>query len=325
MPADAAPSSNAWLAQTVDAAGYESQDAVVVAAASTTLGQVHLSRGRTRAGVAVDSDALIYTASLSKQVTAGCAAVLAGRGALDARDPLRRWLPEMPSWADTVAVGDLIHHTSGLPDVLSFAELREHGQDRTSGGVLQALAQVEHLPEPPGTLHRYCNAGYVALGAVVERAADQPFADVAAQLVFTPLGMSRSRYWSGPGSHPPGAVPTEVGVPAALSLGDGGMWSTARDLLRWNDAVNGDELGVTATLNTPGRLRDRTVLDYAWGVGVRAHAGERIYRHGGSWAGVSAQLVRVPGRGGGAVVLALDDGGDRTIALANTLVAHLAA
>jgi hypothetical protein len=44
--------------------------------------------------------------------------------------------------------------------------------------------------------------------------------------------MSGTRYWPGPAPAPPGAAPLAAADPAPLSLGDGGVWSTARDLLR---------------------------------------------------------------------------------------------
>ena len=73
----------------------------------------------------------------------------------------------------------------------------------------------------------------------------------------------------------------------------------------------------------PGRLDDGTALDYAWGLGVREHDGQRIHRHGGLWAGLSAQLVRLPDRHSGFVIIALDDDEDRTSGLADALIEEL--
>jgi hypothetical protein len=94
--------------------------------------------------------------------------------------------------------------------------------------------------------------------------------------------------------------------------------------MRWNEALDRDELGVSALLQTPGSLDDGTLLDYAWALGVRTDAGRRIYRHGGSWPGVSAQLVRIGDRRSGFVILALDDDIDRTVTLAAAMIDELA-
>jgi CubicO group peptidase (beta-lactamase class C family) len=186
------------------------------------------------------------------------------------------------------------------------------------------ISALDQLVSTPGSEFRYCNAGYVCLAVVIERAAARPLADFAREHVFAPLAMADSRYWSGPAPHPPGAAPTDPHYPAALSLGDNGVWSTAPDLMRWNEALERDELGVSALVQTPGHLDDGTRLDYAWGLDVREQAGRRIYRHGGSWAGLTAQLVRVAGEGSGFVILALIYDEERAAALATAMIEELA-
>lgn len=279
--------------------------------------------GRSATGEAMTSGTPVYAASLAKQLTAACVALLVARGRLDVDSPLARWMPELPAWAGTVRLRHLLWHTSGLPDVADFDELHRDGLDRTTARVVDALARLDHLESPPGTEHRYRNAGYVCLAVVVARASGRGFADVAAEELFRPLGMGRSRFWAGPDPHPPGAAPLDPAYPAPLSLGDGGLWTSAADLLRWNLALGRDELGVTALLQAPGHLDDGTPLDYAWGLGVRTRSGRRAYRHGGRWAGICAQLVRVGDEGPGLVVLALDDDEDRMQTLATSLLDEL--
>ncbi|AGZ43926.1 beta-lactamase [Actinoplanes friuliensis DSM 7358] len=295
------------VASLVRLAGYGPRDPVLVGAQLDDAPPVLLPGGRAP---------LVYIASLSKQFTAACAALLVRQGRLDVESSLARWMPELPAWAATVRVRHLIHHTSGL----SFDEARHAECDRTTAGVLAAL---DHLDSRPGTEFRYSNAGYVCLATVVERAAGQPLPRFAQDHLFAPLALNDTRYWSGPAPHPPGAAPTDHRHPAPLSLGDGGVWSTTPDLLRWNQALDHDELGISALLHTPGHLDDGTPLDYAWGVGVRTRGNDRIHRHGGSWPGVTAQLVRIPSRRSGFVVLALDNNQDRTAALAEAMLQAL--
>jgi CubicO group peptidase (beta-lactamase class C family) len=281
------------------------------------------SSGRTAAGEPLTAGTTVYAASLAKQITAACAALLVRQGRLDTESSLAQWMPELPAWAAGVRVRHLIHHTSGLPEVADFEDLHRAGLDRTTAAVLGPLTRTSRLDREPGTGHRYSNAGYVCLGVVVERAAGRPLPAFAREHVFEPAGMLDSRYWSGPAAHPPGAAPLDAGYPAALSLGDGGVWSTARDLMRFNEALDCDELGVSALLHTPGHLDDGTELDYAWAVGVRTHAGCRIQRHGGAWAGLTAQLVRIPDRRSGFVIVLLRYDEDRTAGLADAMIEDL--
>jgi hypothetical protein len=85
------------------------------------------------------------------------------------------------------------------------------------------------------------------------------------------------------GTLPAAVLPQPLRSPAPLSVGDGGLWTSVLDLLRWNDALRADTLGVADTLHTTGALDDRTPLDYAWGVRVYHVGSNRDESHGGSW------------------------------------------
>lgn len=296
----------------VQSAGYHGA-AAVVAGAQVADPVFHGGGGLT-------ADKCVYTASLSKQITAACAALLVRQGRLDTADVLAQWMPELPPWSRTVRVRHLIHHTSGLPQGVHIDDVLRNEAVRTTDGVVRALVRRDYLDRTPGTAYGYCNAGYVCLAVVVSRAAGQPLPEFAQQHVFERLGMNSTRYWTGPAPYPPGAAPLDPNYPAPLSLGDGGVWSTARDLLRWNRSLLVDDLGISEILHTPGRLEDGTPLDYAWGIGVESYRGQRLYRHSGGWPGVTTQLVSIPGKDASLVVVALDDDSERSTMLANIMI-----
>lgn len=307
------------LSALIAGAGYGGREPVIAGVHGRGRPPVFAAQGVTRAGEPAGPDTLAYAASLSKQITAGCAALLVREGALDVEDTLARWLPGLPAWAGAVRLRHLLHHTAALPDAQVDA-IAGGTADRTSAAVLAALARIPALTGPPGAEHAYGGAGYVCLAATVERAAGQPLPDFAARRVFTPLGMTSTRYWTGPAPAPPGAAPLASAHPAPLSLGDGGVWSTARDLLRWGQALNADELGVSALMQTPGCLDDGTPVGYAWGMGIRSRAGHRVYRHGGGWPGLRALLARVPDLDQSLVILALADDSERRAGLAASML-----
>ena len=113
----------------------------------------------------------------------------------------------------------------------------------------------------------------MVLAEAVSRTAGMPLADFARWRIFEPLGMADTMFWTGPGAGAARRRAARPGDPAPLSIGDGGLWSTAADLLRWADGLNTDRLGVTDLVQTPGTLDDGTPLDYAWGMGVRTFGG----------------------------------------------------
>ena len=213
-------------------------------------------------------------------------------------------------------VRQLLCHTAALPDQRVEAFLGT--ADRTTPAVLSALTRITALGGPPGVAYAYSGAGYICLAVVVERAAAEPLPEFAEPRTFAPLAMNSTRYWPEP--TPPGAAPLAAPHPAPLSLGDGGVWSTASDLLRWGQALNADELGVCRLMETPGRLDDGTPLDYAWGMGIRSFGGYRVHRHGGGWPSLRALLARVPDLDSSLVIIALADDSERRVDLASVVL-----
>ena len=190
--------------------------------------------------------------------------------------------------------------------------------------LLTALANLSMHQAHPGTRYAYSNCGYVCLAVIVEQVTSCSLVAFARDHLFTPLAMQRTCYWPGAAPTPPGAVALAQSLsPAPLSLGDGGVWTTLHDLLRWNEAMNNDELGISGLLHTPGHLDDGTPLDYAWGVRVFEQAGSRVQSHGGGWTGATAKLVRLPDHGMSIAAVALHDDIDRLVALVATMQGFL--
>ena len=289
----------------ISAAGYDAATPVSVGVSSASA-TVLASHG--------DCDSVAYAGSLAKQVTGACAALLARDGALDLEAPVAGWLPELPPWARRIRVRHLIHHTAGLPsteDVWERAE-RAGEKDWTSDGVIAALAGMHELEHPPGEAYAYSNVGYICLARVLERLAGEALDSFAETRLFEPLQMQATTLSASPPTPP---LPS----PAPLSVGDGGLWTSVRDLLRWNEAMLQDTLGVADTIHTAGRLDDGTPLDYAWGVRVFRIGDQRVQSHGGSWDDSTAKLVRLTDLGESFAALSADGSVERMTALASLI------
>jgi CubicO group peptidase (beta-lactamase class C family) len=283
--------------------GYGPHEPLVVAIND----RIH-TQGCTRTGAPVTADTVTYLASLSKQFTAACVAILVADGRLDVETPAAKFVPRLPP---AIRVRHLLHHTAGLPDDVVVTG------DRTSDGILAALPTFDATP---GIRYAYSNVGYVCLARIVETVCGAPIGDFARTAVFDPLGMHHTRFWTGPQSWPADAAPLAQAHPAPLSVGDGGAWGTAADLIRWGAGLDVDALGISDLLQTPGWLDDGTAVDYAWGMGVRSVRGHVAYRHGGGWPGTRSMLVRVPAEDLTIVVLALADDTERRVALTDALL-----
>ncbi len=196
--------------------------------------------------------------------------------------------------------------------------------DWTSHGVLAALADTPQLDSEPGSTYAYTGVGYICLAAIVERIAGSPFSEFARVHIFEPLEMKSSTFWTGPSAAPPNAtVVPEPASPAPLSAGDGGLWTTVSDLLRWNAAILNDALDITPKMHTPGSLDDGTPLEYAWGVRVFRASGRIVQSHGGHCGSATAKLMRLPDSSASFAVLAAHSSVERMVALGDLLQASL--
>jgi len=134
-------------------------------------------------------------ASVTKVVATTSAAMLLHQsGVFDLDQPLGEVLPGfvvgvLGGWERCkVTLRMLLAHSSGLP---AYAKLFEEHRDPTS--LLTACLQMP-LAAPPGTRADYSDIGFILLGKAIEILAREPLDLFCAREVFTPLGMTATRY-----------------------------------------------------------------------------------------------------------------------------------
>ncbi|HSL93934.1 MAG TPA: serine hydrolase domain-containing protein, partial [Bacillota bacterium] len=66
--------------------------------------------------VAITPDTIFHIASISKQFTCFAVCILKHQGLLSYDDDIRRYLPYVPDFGDTITIRHLMHHVSGLRD-----------------------------------------------------------------------------------------------------------------------------------------------------------------------------------------------------------------
>lgn len=279
--------------------------AVAAGASSPGHSRRHWSVGQLSQDLVTPSTTF-YAASITKQLIA----VLVARAVLDrhidTRASIRTYLPGLPAWTVPVQVHHLLHHTAALPQPRQLAVALGHTDDAAgwsqlnNEAVLVALHQVPPSPLPPGHLFSYDNTGYILLAELLSAVYGRGVADLARSEVLTPLGLEGSRL----GGAAPVTLPDQADPPG--TIGDGGLWTCLADLMTWLEAMNEDRFGtdLTALVQSPGRLDDGTVVDYAWGIGPRPGPAGTLYVHGGEWSGWCAMTVRCPSKGTAVALLA---------------------
>ncbi len=267
--------------------------------------------------------------SLSKSFTAVAVMQLVERGTLELDAPVQRYLPWF-AVADrdasrAITLRHLLNQTSGLPEAAGIDGLADGD---TSDGALERHVRQLAGVRPTAALgtFQYCNSNYDTLGLVVQAVSAQPYEAYVQRHLFEPLQMAHSvtsreaargsgmavghRLWFGVPLAAP-RVPFVRGM-----LPSGYLISSADDMARYlgvhlQDGRYGDSALVTpaslAELHRPAatpHFRDtRPYAGYGMGWFTGEKAGVRVLHHGGSTPSFMTEMVLVPERRLGIVVL----------------------
>ncbi len=95
-------------------------------------------------GSAITTHTVFDIASVSKQFTASALLLLVDAGKLTLDDPLSRHVSELPVWASTVTVGQLMHQTSGIPEYVGLLEAQGFQlSDRTTEELVASIRRCK--------------------------------------------------------------------------------------------------------------------------------------------------------------------------------------
>jgi CubicO group peptidase (beta-lactamase class C family) len=220
-------------------------------------GRIAFERGygvaELRTGRPIDARTNFRLASVSKQFTAAAVMLLVRDGRLRYESRLTDIFPDFPEYGREITVRNLLQHTSGLPD---YEDLMPPAPEPESPDPVQikdgeVLALLKRTPAPlfpPGTAWQYSNSGYVVLGQIAEKISGKPFDQFLEKRIFAPLKMRRTvAYVRGRNTVSNRAFGhgRELGQwretdqsPTSATLGDGGIYSSLADLIRWDDSLD---------------------------------------------------------------------------------------
>lgn len=279
-------------------------------------------------GIAITPDTVFYIASVSKQFTAAAVALLAEEGKISLDDDIRKYVPEIPSYQQTIRVRHLIHHTSGLRDYLALWSKsgRSYADSITEAEAIALIARQDGLEFTPGSTYNYSNSGYFLLSVIVKRASGKPLSQYAQEKIFTPLGMRNTHFHDDRSLIVPNRASAyfkrkpEQGGGFGIFLtsydlvGDGGVLTTVRDMVRWDRNFYRNELGtrgatLIAQLQSTEPMNDGTPGEYAFGLLPRQIDTMKAVGHPGTFIGFNADYVRIPDRRAAMITLCNGDVG----------------
>jgi len=236
---------------------------------------------------------------LAEAVTGMALAMLEEQGKISAADPVKKYLAELPAYADGLTIAHLIHHMSGLPDwyELMTAAGWNEGDAMTPDQIHKILKRQKQLLFEPGTKSLPSRTDFVLLGEVVRRVTGQSLRDWTWANIFKPLGMTRTlfrdsyretvedRAYSINYHYRDGYLRGADNLGAVGSLG---LFTTLDDFIKWVVDLETQEAGsarLKDKMLTSGKLSDGRESGYSYGFEVDSYKGLKRVHKSGSWGG----------------------------------------
>ncbi len=269
-----------------------------------------------KTGEKLSANASFRLASVSKQFIGMGIMILKEKGKLDYDDNIKKYLPELKY--EDVTIRNLLNHTGGLPDYMDLFEKNWDTEtpidDRKTAFNADMVAMYAKMMPPidfkPGDKYAYSNTGYVLLGEIIERASGVPIRDFLQKNIFDKAGMTNAQAFSPTDeftvknrvygfSYSSDGQGFEENDWTFLNgmIGDGGIYASAPDMLKWSNALTENKLVKRTTLEEaykPVTLNDGTQSDYGfgWGLNISEEDGHlEGVQHTGSWVGFRTVIV----------------------------------
>ena len=259
----------------------------------------------------IDEHSAFHLASVSKTFTAMAVLKLMEEKKIDLDSSVQEYLPTFPYPGVTVKM--LLNHRSGLPNYLYFMATTGWNKKQflTNDSLLAVLARLKpRMMTRPGTHFHYCNTNYAMLALIVEKVTGVPFPQYMKQTIFDPLGMKDTRVATATdlGSVMPSYLGNGRLVPWTFldgTYGDKNVYSTTRDLLKWDQALRTDFL-TKASLDmayAPYSLEKPGIRNYGLGWHMFLYPTEKVIFHNGYWHGNNTVFFRLLKEGYTIIVL----------------------
>ncbi len=215
-------------------------------------------------------------ASVQKSMTAVAVLQLAEEGKLDLDTDIQTYVPYFPRKPWRITPRQLLGHLGGIPHYVN-RDVEQHFKTHKTTREAIAIFENFDLVAEPGTRYSYSSYGYNLLGAAIEGASQQSYADYMQDHVWRPAGMRNTRL-----DDPIEIIPNRVRgyrlvdgklqnselIDISSRFAAGGTRGTVGDLLKFMMALNAGKLLSPASVRmmyTQGMTADCQPTPYALG------------------------------------------------------------
>ena len=246
-----------------------------------------------------------HIASVSKTFTAMAVLKLVQDGKILLDDELNKYFPAFNY--PGVTIRNLLDHRSGLPNYLYFME--ELGWNKSvyikNQDIFDYLvtykSKIKNIASPDHHF-TYCNTNYALLALLIEKISGVSYPQFIKEHFFVPLQMTNSFVFTAEDSARVNPSYDWRGTLIPMNFldhvyGDKNIYSTPRDLLKWDRALSSNLIFKAEILQqayAPYSNEKPGVRNYGLGWRMNIYPdGKKIIYHNGWWHGNNAVFIRI--------------------------------
>jgi CubicO group peptidase (beta-lactamase class C family) len=253
-------------------------------------------------------------ASIAKQFTGMCIALLQEQDKISTEDNLSKFYPDFQMTAG-IKIKNLLDHTSGIREAYVLATLSGKinlkGEVRkkfnTKENLINVLKKEKDLNFKTGEELAYTNINYILLADIVEKVISKPFYEFADSAIFKPLHMNETVF----------RYKDKMKIPFEANgyllkgkkfkkrkgsggvLGDGKLLTTIDDLVKWEINLRHNILGkanpgLADKLYTSSYFNNGELTHYGYGFWITEYSGLKQINHGGDDGRFTSFILKFP-------------------------------
>lgn len=212
-------------------------------------------------------------ASVQKSMTAVAILQLVEQDKINLDAEIQTYVPYFPKKKYPITIRQLLYHLGGIPHYVN-RDFEQHIKEHKTTREAIAIFENFDLVAEPGTKFSYSSYGYNLLGAVIEGASKQSYANYMREHVWQPLGMKDTQM-----DDPLALIPNRVRgyqlingelknsefVDVSSRFAAGGTRGTVIDLLRFMKGLNDGKILSPKSVDlmyAPMRTRDGNISGF---------------------------------------------------------------
>lgn len=258
--------------------------------------------------IKVTAESNFRLASVSKQFTAAAILQLISKNKLSLATKLIDCFPQLPAYAQSISIQQLLNHTSGILDYDETIDESDNITQISDQGVLKACESFNKTYFTPGSKYQYSNTAYVLLGLIIEKYSGLTYPEYLSANIFKPLNMNYSlAYIKGVNtienraygySQKQGKWIRKDQSSTSATLGDGGIYSSVSDLLKWDAALYTNKIlpqSIWKSAFKHQTLNDGSPINYGYGWHLKQSDDlKQVVYHTGSTTSFRNIIYRIP-------------------------------